>query len=369
MTPSAQRTSQTRVRLVRLRTALLAGALLMLVTSMWAVQIVQGTAETVRDRTTEAVLETAAARAALTAADQAAIASFASDEVALTGPGQDYTNQLATANQSLAKVAEANQAEGAGAGRLQVVAGLLAAYSSAIGQADAHYRQPGAKTLGAADLWYASRLLHSSDGVLEQLSLLQADQRLAMVTQLDEGSPALPPLWLLPVSLLVPVVLLGLLGLTQWRLYRWFRRRLNLPLLAASVVTGGLVVALIALLGQQSDLDDVRTRTDVVLADRQAEVAENDADGQRLLAGVLTSRCELSGCGVTVADFQAKRQAGGPGAAPELIDTDTQRVVAAAETAAESGGRELTVPAAVLAVGGLVLLGLYRRIDEYRYHA
>ena len=56
-------------------------------------------------------------------------------------------------------------------------------------------------------------------------------------------------------------------------------------------------------------------------------------------------------------------------AAQELIETDTQRVVTGAATAAESGGRELTVPAAVLAVGGLVLLGLYRRIDEYRYHA
>lgn len=363
------RTSRTRVRLVRLRAALLAGTLVMLVTSVWAVRIVQDTAETVRDRTAEAVLETAAARAALTAADQAAIASFASGEVALAGPGQDYTNQLATANQSLAKVAEANQAEGAGAGRLQVVAGLLAAYASAIGQADAHYRQPGAETLGAADLWYASRLLHSSGGVLEQLSGLQADQRQAMVKQLDEGSAALPPLWLLPVSLLAPIALLLLLGLTQWRLYHWFRRRLNLSLLAASVVTGGLVVALIALLGQRSSLDDVRTRTDVVLADRQAEVADNDAVGQRLLASVLTARCEAAGCGVTVGAFQRAQRDDGHGTAQELIDADTQRVAAAAATAAESGGRELLVPAAVLAVGGLVLLGLYRRIDEYRYHA
>jgi hypothetical protein len=72
---------------------------------------------------------------------------------------------------------------------------------------------------------------------------------------------------------------------------------------------------------------------------------------------------------VTVGAFQTAQRSNESGAAPELIDADTQRVVVAAATAAESGGREFLVPAAVLAVGGLVLLGLYRRIDEYRYHA
>ncbi len=364
------RTSTTRVRLVRLRAALLIGTLVMLVTSLWAVRIVQDTAETVRDRTTEAVLETAAARAALTAADRAAITSFASGDIALAGPGQDYTNRLATANQSLAKVAEANQAEG-GAGRLQVVAGLVAAYAGAIGQADAHYRQEGSKKLGAADLWYASRLLHGADGVLAQLADLQAAQHTTLLEQLDQGSPVLiVPLWLAPVALLVPILLLVLLGLAQWWLYRWFRRRLNPWLLGATVVTAGIVVALGLLLGQRGRLDDVPPRTDIVLADRQAEIAQNDTEGQRLLEQLLKDQCDrTTGCGVTLEEFVATRQPGGPGAAQDLIDADTQRVTAGAATAADSGGREFWVPAAVLVVAGLVLLGLYRRIDEYRYHA
>ena len=80
-----RRPSRTRVRLGRLLAGLLVAALITLTTSVIAVTRVFDTAATVRDHTTQAVLEVAAARAALAEADQAAIDSFRTGNARLAG--------------------------------------------------------------------------------------------------------------------------------------------------------------------------------------------------------------------------------------------------------------------------------------------
>lgn len=362
---SRARTGDTWGWLLKWLSVLLGGAVLTFVTSLWAVWIVADTAETVRDRTTGAVLETAAARLALTAADRAVIASFAAGHASLTGPGQDYTNRLAAVHQSLAKVAEVNQAE-AGGGRLRVVTGLLAAYAGAIGQADAHYRDPAVSGLGAADLWYASRLLHDSGGVLEQLRLLQDDQRAALVHQLDDGTLWPQVLWLLPVALVVCAVFLVLLGRVQWLFFKRFRRLVNVWLVAATAATAYVAVSLVlAHFQQHQHLDQVRDRVDTVLAERQAVISDNDAVGQRALADLLAGRCGAQGCGPTVDAFRTDL----PSARADAVDghaTDARQVTAQTGIATDSGGRVWLVPLAALLACGFVLVGVLSRFTEYR---
>jgi hypothetical protein len=352
------------VTLVRLRAALLGCAVLTLVTSYLAVTGVVDTAALVQARTSQAILAVAAARDALVSADAAAVSSFASGEAKLAGPGQDYENEMAAASQSLAQVAEFNQADEASGGTPQVVAGLVTAYASAMGQADAHFRQPGSAVVGLADLWYASRLLHAPEGVLAQLADLQVQERAALDRQLagDGMSAGLLPLWLIP-----PVLMLVLLVLTQLYLRGRFRRRLNPLLLGASVLTAGVVVALSATLGLAGGLDDVRARVDDALAVRQTEVAATDAGGQSGLANLVRQQCP-AGCGSTVDDFEAAIRP--VSAAPDTTDRVTaavRAVTAQAASAAESGGLPVLVPVGVVLAAGLVVWGLYRRIDEYRY--
>ncbi|KZB86652.1 hypothetical protein [Amycolatopsis regifaucium] len=357
----------TRVRLVRLRAGLLALTLVVLVVSMWAFHRVQNAAETVRDRTSQAVLEVTAARAALVAADAAAVASFASGEARLAGPGQEYSNQLALASQSLARVAEFNQAGAPGGNGLQVVESQVAAYSGSIGQADVHFRQLDAAVLGAADLWHASRLLHAPGGVLDELELLQDKQREALATQLSSTgvSLAMLPLWLLPI-----LALLGLLVHTQLYLRKRFRRMANVPLLAATVLIAAIGVALVFTVVSRDRLDSVGERLDAVAEARNTQIQAADEAGQLRLADLLTEFCDREqGCGVTVDEFRAKaRQATTVATDNTRVATAGAKAVAAdASGAAETGGREYLIPAGTLLAGGLVLLGLHSRIDEYRY--
>jgi len=366
------RPTRTRVRLIRTLVVLLATTLVVLATSLGAVLSVLDAARTVRDRTTVAVLEVAAARAALTEADLAASQAFRTGQANpeqtsandLTWPGQDFTDDLAGANQSLAKVAEANQAGAAGTGILQVVAELVTAYSSAVERADVHFRQPGSELLVVADLWSASRLLRGPDGALAQLASLQRLQRAALDDQLEDGmSPALLPLWLFaPASSAV------LLAGTQWYLWRRFRRRFTLPLAGATALTVGVGVTLAVALGLQLRLDDVRTRVDTVLADRQSRIAAADVAGQTELIALVAHYCApAAGCGSTVANFASRPRFVEHPADETAIGAGSEGVLARARDAADSHGIEYLVPAFSIAALGLIAWGLYPRLDEYRY--
>ncbi|WP_409464026.1 hypothetical protein [Amycolatopsis sp. GA6-003] len=361
-------TLRTRQALVRIRAVLLAGTVIALVTSSLAVSGVVRTAEQVSSATSRAILEVAAARDALVSADAAAVASFASGEAKLAGPGQEYENRMASASQSLARVAEFNQAGDAGAGTLQTVEGLVASYSGAMGQADAHFRQPGGELVGLADLWYASRLLHAPDNVLELLGKLQKDERAALDRQISGAgmSAGLLILWLLP-----PLVLLALLVAAQVFLRRRFRRRVNPPLLGATVLGLGVVAGLLAAFALAGRLDPVRASVDDAVAVREKSIEAADAGGHARLAALLQERCGPPGCGSTVDDFRRQTRAAGDSAAPahNAITSAARAVKTAGTAATESGGLPVLVPAALILAGALVVAGLYRRIDEYRYRA
>src|SRR6185437_890203 len=202
-------------------------------TSLWTFRNVHRTVETVRINTAPAILEVRAAQEALVNANNAAISTFQSDEVRLSGPGLQHQNQFTFANQSLIQVAEHNVAGPRGSQRIQLLEGLLESYSGSIGQAHAHF----GTALGTADLWYASRLLH--DPILVELDELLEDQTYALNDQIGSSSMTIVTLliWTVPI-----VVLFVLLVMTQVYLKRRFRRAVNPLLLLATVVLIGFSI-------------------------------------------------------------------------------------------------------------------------------
>jgi len=360
----------TRRRLVQLRASLLAATAAVLITSLSAFAGVQQAVDQVSTRTAPAVLGVVAAQAALVRADSAAVNSFQTGQVQLIGPGQQYQNEIALASQSLTQVAENNAAGDAGSGTLQLVQGLLVAYTGLIEQADVHFRQDGATALGATDLWSASRLLHlPGDGILDQLEALREDQHTALRRQLSTGwmHAATVLVWVVPI-----VVLAGLLCLTQVFLHRRFQRVLNAPLLAASVLLLALAAGTSFALVSQDRSGDGGDTLNQVLQERRAQTAATDASGQQALAAVVQGQCGNTdiGCGVTVAQFVADLPAASSGnEAADSQTIKTTEVNEKLESADQSGVFEFAILGAALVIAALVLLGLQPRIDEYRYRS
>ncbi len=360
--------STTRRTLVRLRVALLVTTLAVLVTGFATVRGVQMAAETVRDRTAQAVVEVAAAESALIRADRAAVRSFTSGEVRLAGAGTEYATQTALASQSLTRVAELNEAGDAGSQILRLVEGLLADQLAAVAQADAHYRQGGGEVVGTADLWDASsQLLHSPDGVLEQLGDLRSVQEQALARQLTTGwlHPATPALWAVPIA-----VLLALLCVTQLYLGKRFQRLVNPQLLAATLLLLGLCASMMFTLVAAHRLDTARDRLTEVLAGWDRRMALTDADGQDKLIRLVTAHCRGGDCGPTVgAAGQVPTSVAGTIPDEATTAAGTRDVSDRLEAAAASSQLPLVVPAVTLAIAVLAGWGLHARLDEYRFRS
>ncbi|NYI92470.1 hypothetical protein HNR02_005845 [Amycolatopsis endophytica] len=358
-------TSTTRAVLVRSRLALLVTTVAVLATSFATVRGVQVTAETVRDRTVQAVIEVAAAKSALIRADRAAVRSFSSGEVRLAGAGTEYATQTALASQSLTRVAELNESGESGSQLLRLVEGLLAAYRAAIAQADAHYRQGGGEVVGTADLWDASsQLLHSPDGVLDQLDELRSVQEQALARQLDTGwlHPATPALWAVPLALL-----LALLCVTQLYLGKRFQRLVNPQLAAATLLLLGLCASMMFTLVAAHRLETARERLTTVLAGWDRRMAFTDTDGQDKLIRLVTAHCR-GDCGPTVG-AAGPAPTSVPGTIPDEATTaaGTREVNERLQAAAASTDLPLVVPSVTLAIALLAGWGLHRRLDEYRF--
>lgn len=360
-------TSTTRRVLLRLRLALLVATVAVLATSFTTVRGVQVAAETVRDRTAQAVVEVAAAKSAMIRADRAAVRSFSAGEVRLAGAGTVYATQTALASQSLTRVAELNEAGEAGSRILRLVEGLLAAYRAAVAQADAHYRQDDGEVVGTADLWDASaRLLHSPDGVLDQLDELLTVQRRALDRQLAQGwlHPATPALWALPLALL-----LALLCVTQLYLRKRFQRVLNPQLLTATLLLLGLGTSMMFTLVAAQRLDTARDALTSVLSGWDRRMTLTDADGQDELLRLVTAHCG-DDCGPTVA-AAGQVNTSVPGSIPDDATTaaGTRQVNERLVAAAASTRLPLVVPAVTIAIAVLAGWGLQPRLDEYRFRS
>jgi hypothetical protein len=362
--------STTRRVLRALLTGLVLVTIAVFATNLLVFNRLHDTARSVGTRTAPAILGLVNARAALVRADSATIDSFRTGEARLAGPGDAFQNQLAIASQSLTRVAENNVAGEAGSSRLQLVDGLLATYTRQVGQADAQFRQPGGETLGVADLWGASRLLHREQtGPLAQLDSLLDAQLAALDEQLSAS--AMDPAATL--TLLVPMVgLLALLVVAQVVLHRRFRRRVNLWLVAATL----LLLALAALSTRdfvaQDHLELARNALYQVVDDGSAQSARTNAQGQRALRDLVvgTGCGGATECGETVARFVADT-AKLDGTERDVVDSrltdDTRRV--SEQTTAAGAGSGLQPWIYVLASGILVcsVAGLLRRLNEYRY--
>ncbi|GAA1250899.1 hypothetical protein GCM10009665_46970 [Kitasatospora nipponensis] len=200
---------------------------------LWAVPALvlggaHGAVSAAQDHAAPAVVDAAQVGAYLADADRVATAGFVAGTVQLSGPGQQYQDDLKSAEQALERAAghDAN-----GAGQLQTVEGLLVEYTSLIEQAHAN---AGRNTLSTAYLGYAAGVMNAPDtGILAQVAALQAAEQDRVDRQRHSG-------WLAPavqIGMLAPAVpALVLLVSTQRFLSRHFRRRLNPGLLAATVL-------------------------------------------------------------------------------------------------------------------------------------
>jgi hypothetical protein len=345
---------------------LLVTTIVVLGTSLWVFRKVHGTVGTVRTNTAPAMLEVLAAQEALVKADSAAISSFQSGEVKLSGPGLQHQNQLTVASQSLAQVAEHNAAGPRGSQRIQLLEGLLESYSSLVGQAHAHFGTAG----GTADLWSASRLMDSGDGAISaELDKLLKDETQALNDQIASSSTTTGVIlvWVTPIAFLFVM-----LAVTQVFVKRRFHRAVNPSLLLAMVVLAGLSIVTSLALVSQHGLESTRDTLDRVVLEWQADTLATDMQRQRALERLVTMECshEKSGCGPTVDRFAQNLKTTG-GAVGEDHDkrvaawiSDVDRQIG---PAAGNARLWFLIPLTAALVAVLIPLGLWPRIEEYRY--
>ncbi|MCO1578166.1 hypothetical protein M8C13_20655 [Crossiella sp. SN42] len=351
----------TRRLLLALRSALLGLTLLTLLAATLAYLEVHAAAEQASGQAVPVLREVGTARTALLNADREAMRSFRTGAAALTGAGDGYRDQLAIAAQSLTRVAGLNLAGDEGLRQLQLVDSLLAAYSGSVEQAATQQRLPGnGPVLGAADLWQASRLLHSRDGVLGQLGEVAELQRKAFGAALDAAEPTVVRVlsWAVPGGLLFLLLIA-----TQLVLARRFRRRLNPWLLGASLAVLALLTLTSVVFSSQQRMDAAEAGLDRLTEERQRHDEEVDAEGQRWLAELIQRQCP--DCGPTVRAFLAgQRQPPDGLEQPELA----RKAGELAGQVREVGGRGAwwpAIPGLAVLVMLLVALGFRARLAEY----
>jgi hypothetical protein len=350
--------STTRRDLLRLRLGLLGLTVVVLAMSVWSFAATQSVLSTVRDQTAPAVLDVAAARSALMQAHSAAVGSFVHSGATLVGPGEEYTADLALAEQDLARAAGDNAGGSTGSGELQLIAGLLTTYSGWMSQAGTHFRD-GTSTLYGTDLWYAARSLYGSEQTLAHIKHLADLQRTELDQQLSGG-------WLNPWTVLawaVPWALLCfLLWFTQHYLWRKFGRRFNLALLGASALLVLLMVATASqfLLAGRAQAASAALSSYVSSTDEQSDAVS--AGAQHSLILLVRTTCDPTGCGATFPDTPPDQQL-----TPTPPTTTASAITAGFADATDLGWLLVLNPVLALGVAGLTLVGLQPRIDEYRY--
>ncbi|MBO3743039.1 hypothetical protein [Actinoplanes flavus] len=363
MTEFGIRGSTTRATLWRSMVVLELALVAVFGMSAWVMQGTRATAERVGTHSVPSIMHILAAHAALVEADEAAVGSFRSGAVGLTGPGERYQNQIAVAAQSLTRLAVDSIAGAVVGQNIQLVQGQLAAYSGLIEQADAHYRQDPASALARADLWYASRLLHMPDGgILAQLDDLLTIERQALAGQLSTGRMA--PGWV--VTWIVPaVVLLALLVTIQVFLSRRFRRTFNPPLLAATIAVLAATAAMSSDFAARGELAATQRAGDTLVDVWQARIDAADRSGQTMLRELIAGACP-DGCRETLDRIAAG--VAGPREAPgeQVLTARIRDVDGHAAAAADTTGQLILLVLAALAAMALIPFGLVPRINEYR---
>jgi hypothetical protein len=354
-----EKVSTTRRDLRRLRLALLGLTVVVLAMSVWSFAATQSVLSTVRERTAPAVLDVASARAALMQAHSAAVGSFVHQGATLVGPGEEYTADLAVAEQDLARAAGDNAGGSTGSGELQLIAGLLTTYSGWMSQAGTHFRD-GTPALYLTDLWYAARSLNGSQQTLAHLDKLADLQTTELNQQLTGGwlNPWTALAWAVPSALLF-----GLLWFTQHYVWQKFGRRFTIALLGATALLVLLMGATATefLLAGRAQAASAALTSYVTSTDLKSDAVS--ADAQQRLILIVRDKCDPTGCGATLPDTPPTEQL----TLPPTTTTTVAAITAGFADATDLDWLLVLIPVLALSVAGLTLVGLQPRIDEYRY--
>jgi len=236
------------------RLRVLAGSLLalLLVAGVLTVTTVvarQSATAAARQRTAPLVVDAQAVDSALSDADATSAGSFLQGRIE---PAALHAEYLADTARASAVLAEAEQAAGSStdsAGSFRTVATDLPLYTGLVATASAAERQ-GSYPLAAAYLAEANNLMRGQ--MLPATTRVYAQENTGLAA--DEGRAS--GWWLAALSGAVLLVLLGVLVMTQVWMTRRFRRTLNVPLAAATVlvlVVGVWFVASVAAQGSHVD--------------------------------------------------------------------------------------------------------------------
>jgi hypothetical protein len=331
---------------------ILAATILLWVTATVLLQGQHGNVQSVRDTASPAYFDAVQARAALSDADRAAWQSFRSGEAQLTGPGQQYQNDITTAGEDLERLATVEPSGGDASQQLQTISGQLVTYEGLVEQADAANRTDIALgTASGHDLGYsyltsASMSMRAAQGgLLASIDSLAGTSHRGLRRQLR--SVWNNPVLLLIVAVADVLVLCSIIAAGRFLLRR-FRRLISPPLVLAAVLAGGLLVW-VAVVG--------------VHADSTFAAARNTA-----VPG-LTSAWQTQTRGVNAAAraFRADTGArGSPGLDVRATQPASRALNADLASADSTGGLPIGIPAVALAIAGLAYLGIKLRLDEYR---
>jgi hypothetical protein len=332
--PPGQR-RPTRSALRWLLVGLLVAATAVVVTSASALATMRRTATDYQLHGQPSIAAASAARQALVEADLAAAESFRDRGETLVGPGSAYRDQLSVVTQSLARAAENNVAGAAGSQLIELVDGLLVAYTGLIGHADAYCRLGADCPLGQVYLKYAGNLLTD---ILAQLDNLLKVEEDAVAQQVSAGGTN--TLWISAWA--VPcLALLVLLVAAQVYLRRRFRRTLNPALVAATAVLLAVVAVMAVSLDAGSWIGHSRDRLDA------ANAAWHQWQDQ-------------------TRDRQATTS---PDAVDQVAAKDVRQSAEHAARAVAGTADQMLVLGGALLVVALTAAGLIPRIEEYRYRS
>ncbi len=361
--------STTRRDMLRFAVALVVLTVLTAAFALAAFIRTHSTADTVRGDTAPAVIEVASARAALAEADRAAMTSFSTGAVRLSGPGDDYRDQIAIAGQHLTRAAAHDAGEGSSQQTLELVNTLLAAYSSSIEQAAASFRHNETTPLWTGDLWTASRLLHADGGALDLLDELRDAQVSKLDSEVGSGANTV----LTKLSWLVPATaLLVLLVIAHVYSSRRFRRTINLGLASAFLFVLVMIAVTALTFVTSSRLDATRDTVHQLRDTWHQQVSARDIRAHQILADLIDTRCASAAgeCGSTVQQVVVAVRSAGPIDADEETLTDgSETIDGIAAAAAEYSGFLFVIPLAAVAALAAIAVGLYMRVAEYRYRA
>jgi hypothetical protein len=389
---AARAPSATPALLRRLRTALVALALLAGVTATLLTIEEHAVISSAGEHTATAVMQAYAARQALADADSQAVQTIPLG----SGPSGQYQDDIAAAERSLEQVAENNTAGALGTSALQFIEGLLPTYTGLIEQADAYYWIQASGTSGATgedgvgleDLWSASELMHSeilTTAPLEpepddSLAGLEVDEQRVLATQ--RSSPWANP-WPFAAWLVTAAATGGTLVAAQCQFSRRLRRVLSKYLTLAAAALIGLCLVTGHVIASEHAFDSAQSgQYATVLALQKFQTASTDRLGQSKLAVRFSSECaqcsaeheEAEKLANSDAALAMPAQPGFP--APDLADipaaiTADQGAYTREAMAADAGYlRSLLLIIGLTALLVLLIfLGFRRHLDEYRYRS